>query len=41
MPRTRKIIGKYYGSKTLEDYDKLSVHYKQPTKWKSKIFIND
>lgn len=25
MPRTRRIIGKYYGSKTLEDYDKLSV----------------
>ena len=25
MPRTRKIIGKYYGSKTLEDYDNLTV----------------
>ena len=25
MPRTRRIIRKYYGSKTLEDYDKLSV----------------
>jgi hypothetical protein len=28
MPRTRKIIGKYYGSKTLEDYDNLSVKQK-------------
>jgi len=25
MPRTRRIIGKYYGSKTLEDYDNLTV----------------
>jgi hypothetical protein len=26
MPRTRRIIGKYYGSKTLEDYDNLTVN---------------
>ena len=25
MPRTRRIIGKYYNSKTLEDYDNLTV----------------
>lgn len=25
MPRTRKIIGKYYGSKTLKDYDNLNI----------------